>query len=159
MAKAATKVLFFALIFVMMVLSSMVAPKMGMTMKVPPTAGMAIAALLSTGFLALVYFLSKMGTQADGFTFEVTGPRMCDGGPYLWDEKMAKHCSKYTEKELAGALCQGGLYNGAPTHFEYTSPSNKDWENDQCLHCSNGEANNSAHSKGDWSCGTGPHPF
>ncbi len=164
MSRKLVKFLFFALIYVMSILTSMVALKISAAIKVSKTIGLAISALLSTCFLFVVYYLAKMGSQSDGFTFEVTGPRRCDGGPYLWDAETAKHCSQYTQDELAGSLCKGGLYNGGPTHFEYTSLSNPDWQNDTGNGCYNNpdqpNNNNGAHAKGDkWTCGTGPHPF
>jgi len=71
----------------------------------------------------------------DNFSFQVDGPRRCDGGPYMWDKKLAKYCSQFTPEQIEKANCLGGLYNGKPIGFSYSSLSNENWKNTSTEGC------------------------
>lgn len=108
--------------------------------KITNTISMAIVSVLATIILLLVYKFAKVSSDSnDTFLFEVSGPKQCEGGPYmissaspelqaycnkLWStpEGMAKYYSMNCSKE----------FDGRPVHFEYTPESNDKWENERC---------------------------
>jgi hypothetical protein len=126
--------------FVLTFLVILVALYMGSRMR-PKIVSLLIISLLGASLLLAVYKLGKIPKcQADGFHFEVTPPKICEGGPYLWSsapQEVQDYCNKLFstpegQLEYAQYNCCGGLYNGRPLSFEYSPESNSKWENERC---------------------------
>ena len=101
------------------------------------TIGLLLAfAIISASILAAVCHNMKCG---ENFLFEVSKPKLCEGGPYMRQGKpeLDKYCSELLstkqgtrEYEQMNCTCPG--FVGRPVTFNRTTMSNALWENEMC---------------------------
>ena len=104
----------------------------------------AIITIVCTSLLAtiLIHFVGKIPKNDEGFNFEVTPEKTCDGGAYmhqsnklckkLW--RTPKGRSKLAKYNCINGDCHGqGLYNGRPLNMGYRQDlSDDNWQNNLC---------------------------
>jgi hypothetical protein len=134
--------LFLALVLMLFFIGAKGAVMIGPKLEITPDAAIVICSIAVVGVLSTVYFMARVGRQCtrDNFQhndsktlqngFELTGPKVCDGGPYLWGEKLTPYCSQFTEQQLSCANCNPP-YIGAPIGFQFTPDSNALWQNER----------------------------
>lgn len=119
------------------------APKFFPTILDGRTKGNTILSLILTLVFIAFYFICKSTTE--GFFFELTPEKKCDGGPYMYSSDPQKQalCSKFSKGDLARYECSYGnpdltgrmLYHGRPVWWEGAGNgtlSNAKWENPSC---------------------------
>lgn len=138
------EIIFFILIFVVTFLASntsvMVINKY-QTSKMTHTLYLLGLSLTIVVVLMLVYKFAKIPNcnQKDGFQFQVTPAKMCEGGPYMYSsapQELQDYCNNLLSTpegryQLASVSCPNG-YVGSPKYFQYTPESNHLWENERC---------------------------
>lgn len=103
----------------------------------------AITSIITTLILLIVYKTTKIcqtNDYKDNFLFEVTGPKMCEGGPYMISsasQEIKDYCNKLWStpegrQEIAQVSCQKPGFIGRPVHWSYTPESNDKWQNERC---------------------------
>jgi hypothetical protein len=134
--------LFLSLVLMLFFIGAKSAVMIGPKLEITPDAAIVICSIGVVGVLSTVYFSARVGRQCtrDNFQhndsktlqngFELTGPKVCDGGPYLWGEKLTPYCSQFTEQQLSCANCNSP-YVGAPIGFQFTPDSNALWQNER----------------------------
>ena len=138
------EIIFFILVFVMMLVSAYTTFVAGPKLKLGPTPALLIFTLLTVIFLYFIYKLTNVCSNQDGFHFEVTPAKLCDGGMYM-TQTGPNHgmCKKMWmtnagRQELGHYNCLNGgcdnqgLYNGRPLHMERTPMSDALWQNQMC---------------------------
>lgn len=136
------EMIFFVLTFAVIFFFSNGALYMGPRMKTVKTLSLFIMSLFGALSLMLVYKFAKIPTcQADNFRFEVTGPKLCEGGPYMWSsapQEIQDYCNNLVSTpEGRSAYDQvncGVGFHGRPVHWQRSTMSNDDWENEMCDH-------------------------
>lgn len=131
--------IFFAIVFISVFLIARGGLIVGNRSKLSTTFSLLITSVLTTLLLLLVYKYAKISEQKDSFHFEVSGPKLCQGGPYMWSSASKEeqdYCNKLMstpegQHEYAQMNCQSGFI-GRPVHWDYSSLSNDKWENDTC---------------------------
>lgn len=85
------------------------------------------------GVLVFFCISAVVSETSEGFLFELTPQKQCDGGPYMYSSNPAKQalCSKFTPKDLSRYECSRG-YVGRPVWWDYSAESNSDWKNGRC---------------------------
>jgi hypothetical protein len=134
------EIIFFILAFVLLFLTSKGALYMGPKLKLTNTISLIITSFLAALLLVLVYKYGKIANcQHDGFNFQVSGPKMCQGGPYMISsapQDVKDYCHKLwsTQKgrDSYNAVNCGSSFVGRPVHFDRTPMSNDMWENEMC---------------------------
>ena len=132
------EIIFFLLIFVMIILSGSLTEIIHGN-KPHNLLTLTGVALVTTIILYIIFKISK--NRKEGFHFEVTPEKTCDGGAYLHQSnKMCQELWNTPEgrRDLANyncinGYCNGsqGLYNGRPLNMGYRQDlSNDKWEND-----------------------------
>lgn len=108
--------------------------------KISNSSSMAIMSILATILLLLVYKFANVSSYSkDSFLFEVSGPKQCEGGPYMISSaspELQDYCKKLwstTEgiSKYNSMNCSKG-FEGRPVHFDYTPESNDKWKNERC---------------------------
>ena len=84
-------------------------------------------------FAVVIIFNILLKHSKDGFHFELTPEKHCDGGPYMWSSSPEKQalCSKFTKNDLSRYNCPVG-FHGRPVWWDYTPESNNQWKNERC---------------------------
>lgn len=85
-------------------------------------------------FAVVVLFTVLLKHNKDGFHFELTPEKHCDGGPYMWSSSPEKQalCSKFSKKDLSRYECGAG-YDGRPVWRGGNAPeSDAKWQNARC---------------------------
>jgi len=85
-------------------------------------------------FVVIVLFNILLKQNKDGFYFELTPEKHCDGGPYMWSSSPEKKalCSKFSKQDLSRYNCPVG-YHGRPVWWGGNTPdSNANWKNTRC---------------------------
>jgi hypothetical protein len=134
------EIIFFILTFVVLFFFSKGALLMGPKMKLGNTVSLLIMSFLGALLLILVYKFGKIAhCQADGFHFEVTPAKKCQGFPYMQssDPELLNYCGKLLStprgrREYDMVNCRNPGYLGRPVTFDRTSMSNDMWENEMC---------------------------
>ena len=69
----------------------------------------------------------------EGFLFELTPQKQCDGGPYMYSSNPQKQalCSQFSKKDLSRYECGPG-FDGRPVWWNYSPESNSEWKNGRC---------------------------
>lgn len=131
------EIIFFVLTFVVLFFFSKGALLMGPKMKIGNTVSLLVMSFFGALFLMLVYKFAKIAyCQADGFHFEVTPAKKCEGFPYMQtsNPELLDYCDKLLSnpqgrKDYDMVNC-GGAYVGRPVKFDRTPMSNDKWENE-----------------------------
>lgn len=133
------EIIFFILTFVVLFFFSKGALLMGPQLKIGNTISLLIMSSLGSLLLMLIY---KFGIfyQVDSFHFEVSGPKRCQGFPYMQSSaspELQNYCKKLfsTPEGLAqytGMNCTTPGFVGRPVSFCRTPMSNDKWENTMC---------------------------
>ena len=85
-------------------------------------------------FAIVVLFTILLKNNKDGFHFELTPEKKCDGGPYMWSSNPEKQelCSKFSPQDLARYECGAG-FHGRPVWWGGDAPeSDSKWQNARC---------------------------
>ena len=84
-------------------------------------------------FAVVIVFNILLKNNKDGFHFELTPEKHCDGGPYMWSSSPEKQalCSKFSKQDLSKYNCPVG-FHGRPVNFNYSAESNSQWKNERC---------------------------
>jgi hypothetical protein len=92
-----------------------------------------ILLLLAAVFTGVIYLLKKMNDNGEGFHFELTPEKKCDGGPYMYssDPERQKLCSQFSPEDLSKYECCPG-FHGRPVWWNRDSESNDNWSNQMC---------------------------
>lgn len=138
------EIIFFVLIFVITFLASntsSIVNKQYQPSKITHTVYLLGLSLAVAVILMLVYKFAKIPncSQKDNFHFQVTPPKMCEGGPYMYSsapQELQDYCNDLLatpegRRELASVSCPNG-YVGSPKYYQYTPESNDMWENTRC---------------------------
>ena len=139
------QIVFFILIFVMILLTNLVSDFISEKLpKIPKLLNLIGCALLFTLILLVVFLNKSSGLnehyQKDGFHFEVTPPKLCDGGPYMTQSGSANHeyCQNLLStpegvKKYDTYNCANPMYMGRPGNFgDWTPISDGNWKNQRC---------------------------
>jgi hypothetical protein len=132
--------IFFILTFVVIFVFSKGAEILESRAKLENPIALLITSLIGSLILLLVYKFGKIHKcQSDGFHFEVTPAKQCQGFPYLQtsDPKLYEYCENLFStpegrKEYAMVNCTTPGFVGRPVHFSRTPMSNDKWENEMC---------------------------
>jgi hypothetical protein len=91
-----------------------------------------LSSIFSLSLLFIFNFVKK-NSMIDPFVFEVSGPKLCDGGPYMYSSnpELKKYCDSLSQDTLNQFECSVG-YHGRPVNFSYTPESDADWKNTRC---------------------------
>jgi len=104
-----------------------------------------LLSLIGISFVStiILYAIFKFSKNKEGFHFEVTPEKQCDGGSYMHQSN--EMCQKMWStpegrRDLANYNCltgycgdQEGLYNGRPLNMGYRQDiSNGQWKNELC---------------------------
>ena len=84
-------------------------------------------------FTCIMYLVNTSLVQKDGFHFELTPEKKCDGGDYMYTSNPSKQqlCKSFSQSDLSKYSCCGG-FHGRPVWYNRTDESNSDWENTMC---------------------------
>ena len=93
-------------------------------------------AFVFTIILLFVYKIAKVGNDnysKDGFRFELTPEKLCEGGPYMYSDDPDKlaFCSQFSPEDMSRFSCGIG-FHGAPVTFKRDTMSDSKWENHMC---------------------------
>lgn len=102
-----------------------------------------ILAFILYVIFCIFYFITQL--KSEGFYFELTPEKKCDGGPYMYssDPQRQALCSKFSKADLARYQCSYGnpeltgrmLYHGRPVWWGGAGNgtlSNANWQNPSC---------------------------
>ena len=129
------EIIFFVLTFVVLFFFSKGAILLEAEMKLGNTVSILITSFFGALLLMLVYKFAKIAhCQADGFHFEVTPAKKCQGFPYMQstNPELLKYCGELLstpqgQREYSVFNC------GCPaTTFHRTPMSNDMWKNEMC---------------------------
>ena len=131
LSSSQANITYYVILFILVCVSLPVSGYLNTSLKVNPNISMIISAGMVVGLSALTYVTLNKG---EGFFFQVTPIKMCDGGPYMYssDPKKLAFCSQFTPQQLAQYECPVG-YTGRPVHWERDTMSNSQWKNDMKL--------------------------
>jgi hypothetical protein len=133
------EIIFFLLIFIIIVLSGSLSDVIYTKVDKHHLAIIMGVSLVSTLILFGIYKISKV--KEEGFHFEVTSAKNCDGGSYMHQSNETCQHMWHTPKgvaELSNYTCidcnyNGGLYKGRPLNMGYRQDvSDDNWENNLC---------------------------
>ena len=139
MNSSSKEIIFFLMFFILTILSGISTVIVYKKTNVYPFLTLVGFSFISSVILITVYKLSKMN---EGFHFEVTPEKTCDGGAYMHQSN--KMCQKLWStpegrKDLATYNClngdcdKEGLYNGRPLNMGYRQDlSDDNWQNNSC---------------------------
>ena len=132
------EIIFFVLVFIAIIVSDMISGRV--MEKTPKNIKVLVplgVALLLTLVLAILYILGKV--SKDGFSFELTSAKKCDGGPYMTQSgPNHEFCTKLLSTQEGRDKydmfnCATGEFHGRPLNFGPLTPlSNSNWENTSC---------------------------
>jgi hypothetical protein len=129
------ELIFFVLVFTILFFSPKAVSLLEFQLKLENTVSIFLMSFLGALLLMLIYKFSKIAhCQADGFNFEVTPAKKCQGGPYMWSsasKELQDYCNKLEKKEYDKVNCGNRGFIGRPIKFEYTPESNHKWENER----------------------------
>lgn len=128
------EILFFSLIFILLLLSSI-----SYTPDYKKLSLITIINIFQIIFLIFIYKISIISTQKDTFDFSVTPAKLCEGGPYMISsapQQIKDYCYNLWKTpegmhEYNASNCQPG-FSGSPLCFHYTPETNKEWKNERC---------------------------
>jgi hypothetical protein len=153
MNSSTKEIVFFLLVFVMMVLTGVVAGTIYDKTNTMPFLTLVGVSVVSSLILYLVFRYSKVGENFR--LLEITPQKRCDGGSYLtgdneyckdkWSTAEGRrdlarfncingHCGGTINYDGNMDKCAGqGMYNGRPLNLPARTPmSNDKWENEMC---------------------------
>ena len=90
--------------------------------------------------LLIVLYSRLRNSNKDNFHFEVSGPKRCQGGPYMISsapKELQDYCynlwsTPEGRREYAMMNCTAPGFVGRPVHFDYTPESDDKWQNKRC---------------------------
>ena len=100
-----------------------------------------IATFVATILILVLYKAMDVAHCGEHFLFEVSKPKLCQGGPYMRQGADQKDLREYCDgllsspegrREYAQMNCTQPGYVGRPITFNYTPMSNQNWENTMC---------------------------
>ena len=84
-------------------------------------------------FIIVIVFNLIFTSNKDGFHFELTPQKYCEGGDYMRSSspEKQKFCSQFSEVDMSRYECPSGFV-GAPVNWNYTPESDDKWQNTRC---------------------------
>ena len=127
-----TNLLFLVLVGLLFFLGVSNPNSLTMFKKLTKTQNKAIASMLFTGIVYLLYTILNV-CSVDNFRFEVTPEKKCCWGRYMLsdDPEAIKYCESLSP-EVLSSFCCGTGFHGKPTGFCYEPESDSKWENRRC---------------------------
>lgn len=124
------QIVFYLLVFVLFYILSKASIYLSNALNINEDISILFFSIIFTG---IIFLINKIQYSKDGFFFELTPEKNCDGGPYMYssDPEKQKYCSQFTPEQIAQYNCTAG-FHGRPVHWERNDMSDSDWTNRIC---------------------------